>query len=196
MLWIIPVLFVVSTLIISSCIPYRAARGRAKALPAPTVAAAPTSTGSTNPFWSSTWSGSSGVLQCDFGTVVPVADRSVNDIVADGWTTVQLGLMAFILSVVVGIPLGIFAALGHNRWPDYLIPGISIIGVATPSFILADLLILFFSVTLEWFPHAAGRGRNMGLPDDRPGRLPDRGDRALYQGVDARGAQGLHPDSA
>ena len=40
----------------------------------------------------------------------------VNDIVADGfWTTVQLGVMAFLLSVVVGIPLGIFAALGHNR---------------------------------------------------------------------------------
>ena len=47
-------------------------------------------------------------------------DRRVNEIIADGiWTTVQLGLMAFALSVVVGIPLGIFAALGHNRGPDY-----------------------------------------------------------------------------
>ena len=99
------------------------------------------------------------LLQGDLGPSFRFADRSVNDIVADGiWTTVQLGLMAFILSVVVGIPLGIFAALGHNRWPDYLSTGISIIGVATPSFILATLLILFFSVTLRWFPTGGWKG--------------------------------------
>ena len=87
------------------------------------------------------------------------SDRRVNDIVADGlWTTVQLGVMAFILSVVVGIPLGIFAALGHNRWPDYLSTCVSIVGIATPSFVLAILLIVFFSVQLGWFPTGGWKG--------------------------------------
>ena len=66
--------------------------------------------------------------------------------------------MAFILSVVVGIPLGIFAALGHNRGPDYVSTSISIIGIATPSFVLAILLIVFFAVQLGWFPTGGWKG--------------------------------------
>jgi oligopeptide transport system permease protein len=66
--------------------------------------------------------------------------------------------MAFILAVVIGIPLGIFAALGHNRWPDYLSTSLSIVGIATPSFVLAILLIVFFSVQLGWFPTGGWKG--------------------------------------
>jgi oligopeptide transport system permease protein len=73
---------------------------------------------------------------------------------------VQLGLMAFTLAVVVGIPLGIFAALGHNRWPDYLSTSVSIIGIATPSFVLAILLVVVFSVQLGWFPTSGWKGPN------------------------------------
>jgi oligopeptide transport system permease protein len=72
--------------------------------------------------------------------------------------TFQLGVMAFALSVVVGIPLGIFAALGHNRWPDYVSTSISIIGIATPSFVLAILLIVVFSIGLGWFPTGGWKG--------------------------------------
>ena len=90
----------------------------------------------------------------------------MNDIVADGlMTTVQLGVMAFILSVLVGIPLGILAALGHNRWPDYLSTSLSIVGIATPSFVLAILLIVVFSVNLGWFPTGRLEGtRDVGPP--------------------------------
>ena len=66
--------------------------------------------------------------------------------------------MAFTLSVVVGIPLGIFAALGHNRWPDYLSTSVSIIGIATPSFVLAILLVVVFAVELGWFPTGGWKG--------------------------------------
>ncbi|HUP83603.1 MAG TPA: ABC transporter permease, partial [Candidatus Limnocylindria bacterium] len=52
----------------------------------------------------------------------------------------------------VGIPLGIIAALGHNRWPDYLATFVSMLGIATPSFILAVLLIVVFSVWLKVLP--------------------------------------------
>ena len=83
----------------------------------------------------------------------------MNDIVADGlMTTVQLGVMAFLLSVIIGIPLGIFAALGHNRWPDYLSTSLSIVGIATPSFVLGILLIIVFAVNLGWFPTGGWKG--------------------------------------
>ena len=104
-----------------------------------------------------TWAGK--FLQGDLGPSYRYTDRTVNDIIASGfWTTVQLGVMAFLLSVIVGIPLGIIAALGHNRGPDYLSTSISIIGIATPSFVLSILLIVFFAVQLGWFPTGGWKG--------------------------------------
>ena len=160
LLWIIPVLFVVSTLtfVLMHSVP-GGPWAREKALPAPTVARLNAQYGLDDPLPVQYARWVTDLLQGNLGPSFKFADRSVNDIVADGlWTTVQLGLMAFILSVALGIPLGIVAALGHNRWPDYISTGISIIGVATPSFILATLLILFFSVTLRWFPTGGWKG--------------------------------------
>lgn len=89
----------------------------------------------------------------NFGPSFRYADRSINAIIADGLpATIQLGLMAFTLSVAVGIPLGVIAALGHNRWPDYFATFISLLGIATPSFVLAVLLIIIFSVWLKVLP--------------------------------------------
>ena len=63
----------------------------------------------------------------DFGPTFRFRDRSVNDILGEGLpVTVQLGVMAFIFSVLLGIPLGIIAALGHNRWPDYVATALSL----------------------------------------------------------------------
>jgi ABC-type dipeptide/oligopeptide/nickel transport system permease component len=66
--------------------------------------------------------------------------------------------MSFVLSVAIGIPLGIIAALGHNRWPDYAATGISLIGICTPTFVLAILLIVVFSVWLKVLPPLGWKG--------------------------------------
>ncbi len=93
-----------------------------------------------------------GLLAGDLGPSYKYLDRSVNDIVADGiWVTVQLGLMSFILSVIVGIPLGVIAALRHNGIPDYAATFVSIIGIATPTFVASILLLVVFSIALGWF---------------------------------------------
>lgn len=93
------------------------------------------------------------LLVGDLGPSYKYRDRSVNDIVGDGiWVTVHLGVMAFALSVIVGIPLGVIAALRHNGVPDYLATFVSVLGIATPSFVLSILLLVFFAVTLRWFP--------------------------------------------
>jgi len=92
-------------------------------------------------------------IRGDFGPSFRYADRPISRIISDGLpATVQLGVMAFALSVAVGIPLGIIASLGHNRWPDYLATFISMIGISTPSFIIAILLVVVFSVWLKVLP--------------------------------------------
>jgi len=159
-LWIIPVLFAVS--IITFTLMHSVPGGpwdREKRLPQATVDRLNAKYGLDQPIYVQyvTWVGK--FLQGDLGPSYRYTDRSVNDIVADGiWTTVQLGIMAFLLAVVVGIPLGIFAALGHNRGPDYVATSISIVGIATPVFVLAMLLIVFFSVSLGWFPTGGWKG--------------------------------------
>ena len=159
-LWIIPVLFAVS--IITFLLMHSVPGGpwdREKRLPQSVVDGLNAKYGLDQPVYIQyiTWAGK--FLQGDFGPSYRYVDRSVNDIVASGiWTTVQLGIMAFLLSVAVGIPLGIFAALGHNRGPDYVSTSVSIIGIATPSFVLSILLIVFFAVQLRWFPTGGWNG--------------------------------------
>jgi oligopeptide transport system permease protein len=100
-----------------------------------------------------------GMVTLDFGPSYQYRDRGVNDILADGFPeTIQLGLMALFLVILIGVPLGVFAALGHNRWPDYLATSISMIGIATPTFVLALLLIIIFTVGLDWFPSRGWNG--------------------------------------
>lgn len=154
LLWIIPVLFAVSiiTFFLMHLVPGGPWDGE-KRLPATVVARLNAEYGLDQPIIIQyiTWAGD--FITGDFGPSYRYIDRRVNDIIADGlMTTVHLGVMAFTLSIVVGIPLGILAALGHNRWPDYLSTSVSIIGIATPSFVLAILLIVIFSVNLGWFP--------------------------------------------
>ncbi|HLE89095.1 MAG TPA: ABC transporter permease [Candidatus Limnocylindria bacterium] len=152
-LWIIPVLFVVS--VITFSLMHAAPGGpwsREKQLPPATVEFLKARFGLDDPIHVQylTWVGN--LVVGDLGPSYRQG-RDVNDIVADGiGTTVHLGVMAFLLSVVVGIPLGVIGALRHNRIPDYLATFISVIGIATPSFVAAILLLVFFSVTLRWFP--------------------------------------------
>jgi oligopeptide transport system permease protein len=159
-LWIIPVLFTVS--IITFFLMHAVPGGpwdRDKRLPQATQDRLNAKYGLDQPIYIQyiTWAGK--FIQGDLGPSYRYTDRTVNEIVADGfWTTVQLGIMAFILSVLVGIPLGIFAALGHNRGPDYVSTSLSIVGIATPSFVLAILLIVFFAVQLGWFPTGGWKG--------------------------------------
>jgi len=160
LLWIIPVLFVVTalTFLLMHSVP-GGPWAREKALPQGTVDRLNKKCVLDQPVYIqyATWVGN--LAQGNLGPSYKYTDRTVNDIVADGiWTTVQLGLMAFFLAVAVGIPLGIFAALGHNRWPDYLSTGVSIIGIAMPSFVLAILLVVFFGVTLKWLPTGGWKG--------------------------------------
>ena len=166
-LWIIPVLFFVS--VITFALMHAVPGGpwaREKALPAATVALLNDKYGLDEPIVVQylNWIGPfhiedgevaccGGILSGDLGPSYKYIDRSVNDIIADGiLTTMQLGVMAFLLSVAIGLPLGIIAALGHNKLPDYSATMVSVLGIATPTFVSSILLIVLFGVVLGWLP--------------------------------------------
>lgn len=71
--------------------------------------------------------------------------------------TMELVLLATLISLVVGLPLGVLTAIHRGKWFTETIQFASIIGVSLPSFVIGILLILAFSVNLGWLP-AFGRG--------------------------------------
>jgi ABC-type dipeptide/oligopeptide/nickel transport system permease component len=89
----------------------------------------------------------------NFGPSYASRSRTVNDIFRQQLPiSAQLGLMALIVALSIGMPLGILAALKQNTIFDYLGMSISIIGVSVPVIILGPIFIWIFGVTLKWFP--------------------------------------------
>ncbi len=68
------------------------------------------------------------------------------------WTSVQLGIIAWIFGTILGVPLGIVSAVQRGRLLDYIARGIALIGQAAPVFWIGIMAILVFSGQLEWLP--------------------------------------------
>jgi peptide/nickel transport system permease protein len=66
--------------------------------------------------------------------------------------TITIAAVCIALQILVGIPLGIIAAVNHNRWPDRLAMFIAMFGISMPNFWIALMLVLLFSVRLRWLP--------------------------------------------
>ncbi len=66
--------------------------------------------------------------------------------------SVQPVIIALIVAVAVGIPLGFIAALGRGRWPDHVIRVVSVVLHSTPTFFLGLLFVLWIAVQLRWLP--------------------------------------------
>lgn len=102
----------------------------------------------------------------DLGPSTKSKTRTVNDYIEDNFpVSAKLGVVGFSVALVVGISLGVIAALKRNKWPDYLCTIIAIIGVSVPSFILSTLLIEVFSIKLKLLPTSGwGEAKNYILP--------------------------------
>jgi peptide/nickel transport system permease protein len=66
--------------------------------------------------------------------------------------TIQLGCMAFLIAIAIGIPAGIISAAYRDRPADWAANGIALAGISTPNFWLGIMMILLFSVQLGWLP--------------------------------------------
>jgi ABC-type dipeptide/oligopeptide/nickel transport system permease component len=99
-----------------------------------------------------------GVLKGDFGDSYHYQGRKVLEILAPRlWVSVQLNIAALIIAVIIGLPLGFYAAKRQGTGRDPAIVISMLILYAMPVFFTAPFLILFFAVQLHWVP-AAGWG--------------------------------------
>jgi oligopeptide transport system permease protein len=147
-LWVIPVLFVASlvTFVVMHTAPGNPWLREGRQLNPDVVAALNQRFGLDQPLPVQYGKWVLNILQGDFGQSVAAQDRSVNQLVADSmWPTIQLGGMAFALAVIVGVPLGVIAALKHRTVIDYAARGIAMLGMAAPAFLLATMLQLWLS---------------------------------------------------
>lgn len=102
------------------------------------------------------------LLQGDLGASFRYADWSVNDLVAAALpVSLAIGGIAMLVAVVVGVGLGIFAALRQNSMVDHFVMLLGNMGSAVPSFVLGPVLIIIFALGLKWLP--AGGWNNFEL---------------------------------
>ncbi|WP_258360005.1 ABC transporter permease [Moorella sulfitireducens (nom. illeg.)] len=95
------------------------------------------------------------VVKGDLGPSYKYENRTVNEFIRHGFpVSATLGALAVAIALVVGITLGIIAALRQNRWQDYLAMVIATIGFSAPSFIVASLLMFLFAYKIKIFPTA------------------------------------------
>lgn len=99
-----------------------------------------------------------GALRGDLGRSLQTNQPVTSEIRARLPNTVKLALTAMAIAMVVGVGLGLLAALKHNSWLDTLSMSVALLGVSMPIFWLALLLIMFFSVRLQWLPATSQPG--------------------------------------
>jgi len=93
-----------------------------------------------------------GLLRGDLGPSFRYSNRTVNEILADKLpVSVELGLWSLAVALVLGLSLGIVAALRRNTWADYLASAIGMTGLSVPTFVIGPLGVLVFAIHLGWF---------------------------------------------
>jgi len=92
--------------------------------------------------------------------------------------TLELSIVAALIALFVGVPLGVYTALKRDTWTAHLLLTASLIGVSLPTFLIGILLILVFAVQLGWLP-SFGRGDTVALGWWTTGLLTKSGLKAL-----------------
>src|SRR6202050_1701120 len=104
----------------------------------------------------------------DFGPSFKYKDFSVTELIGQGFpVTLELGAIAMALALLLGIPIGIFAALHQNGPADYAAMSLAVVGIAVPSFVVLPFLGLLFGIYLHWLTVARwepGSIRRVVLP--------------------------------
>lgn len=153
-LWLIPVLLVVSA--ITFTLMHMVPGGpwtRERKLPPQAEANLNEKYGLDKPIWRQYGDYVVNLAQGDLGVSYRQLNRPVRDILWDqAPTTVTLGLMALVVSVSVGVTLGVLAALRQNSILDYASVSLATLGASVPSFVMGMLLLIVFSSYLHWLP--------------------------------------------
>jgi oligopeptide transport system permease protein len=100
-----------------------------------------------------------GLATGDLGISYQYEGRSVNEILSNRiGPSALVGFQALVIGSIIGLVLGIIAALNHNSFLDYGSVTIAVLGMSIPSFVFAALMQYFIGVKLEWLPAALWEG--------------------------------------
>lgn len=167
LLWGIPVLFAVATLtfILMHIVP-GGPFDQEKVLPPEIKANVEAKYHLDKPIWMQYALYIFGLMKGDLGPSYKYPNRTINDILKDTFpVSVQLGLLALLTSVFIGVPIGLISALRQNRFFDRSSMFILITGISLPNFVLGALLIIPFAHVYRILPPALWEGwRYMVLP--------------------------------
>ena len=108
------------------------------------------------PIWQQYWIFLTGLIEGDFGTSIASQRPVLDDIAQYAPATIELSTIAFVISIVVGVPLGVLAAVRRDSWIDHIARLISLVGVSAPTFWLAFIVLALFYGGLQIAP---GPGR-------------------------------------
>ncbi|HQL16304.1 MAG TPA: ABC transporter permease [Rectinema sp.] len=93
------------------------------------------------------------IIRWDFGPSYRYRDLTVNEIIDEGLPiSMSLGVISLVLATVGGIAVGIISALKQNRWQDYVVTSIAVIGISVPLFVMGPVLQLVFGMKLKILP--------------------------------------------
>ena len=104
------------------------------------------------------------LLHGDLGNSLSVSNHTVVQAISErAEPTILLTLLALSVSLLIGVPAGIFSALGRGRWVDAVVMFVAILGVSMPTFWLGLNLIYVFAVSLRLLPIAGYQGLDQGV---------------------------------
>ena len=104
-------------------------------------------------------------VMLDFGESYTKRGQTVAEIIGQGFPySARIGIIALLLALGIGIPVGIYAALRHNTIGDYLSLFITTVSYTLPDFVIAIFLLIIFSVKLGWTPILFSDWRSYILP--------------------------------
>jgi len=152
----IPTLFIIVTL---TFFLIRVAPGgpfdQEQSLPPEILANLQSAYGLDQPVWKQYVSYVRALAHGDFGPSFKYKDFTVTELIGQGFpVTLELGSIAMSLALLLGIPIGTFAALHQNSAADYATMSLAVVGIAIPSFVVLPFLGLFFGIYLHWLPVA------------------------------------------
>jgi ABC-type dipeptide/oligopeptide/nickel transport system permease component len=92
------------------------------------------------------------VLTGDLGQSLSSGRSVVNEVLLVLPSTIELTVAAITIGLLLGLPLGVAAALSHNGWIDYASRVVSLAGLSFPAFVSGILMLIVFAIQLGWFP--------------------------------------------
>jgi len=93
-----------------------------------------------------------GVLRGDLGKSIINGDSIGGQVAQRIGNTFELTIVSTLVALLIGIPLGILAAVKANRLPDFAVSTIAMLGLSLPGFVVGTVLLLVFGLLLRWLP--------------------------------------------